>query len=206
MTLVITAARFRAITGSGAYDAGLVDQALEDAQDLLVDALGRQIVEAQYTERLEPTRDGWLWPTVVPIVSAPGWTIDGYGLRGPFGPGWPDETGRIEVVYTGGWVERTANPTAPNRLPAYIERDLAYAALAILQTTPDAEGRDQLLPSFPAGATSISLGDLSVSFGPDGPPSPSADQITWSRRTLAWASKTVRGAGAPEIYSGPWRT
>lgn len=198
---LVTIARYRAITGDTVTASALVDSAIDEATDLLVDALGREVAAAERTERLEPTRDGWLWPTVVPIVAAPGWTIDGYGLRGPFGPGWPDETGRIEVVYTGGWIERTANPSAANRLPAYIERDIAYAAHTLVHAEPATAAS-----VYPKGATSVSLGDASVSFGPDGPPSPSADLVTWSRRTLAWASKTVRGAGAPETYSGPWRT
>jgi hypothetical protein len=198
---VVTVARYRALTGDTSTAASAVEDAIDEATDLLVDALGREVVHAERTERLEPTRDGWVWPTVVPITAAPGWTVDGYGLRGTFGPAWPDDNGRVEVTYSGGWVERTANPDAAHRLPAYIERDLAYAAHALVHAEPAATSSP-----YPDGAVSVSLGDASVTFGPDGPPSPSADLVTWSRRTLAWQNKTVRGAGAPEIYHGPWRT
>ena len=168
---LVTVARYRALTQDTATASALVEAAIDEATDLLVDALGRPVEQAQRTEMLEPTRDGWVWPTVVPLVAAPGWTIDGYGLRGPFGPAWPDVTGRVEATYIGGWVERTANPSAPNRLPAYIERDLAYGANALIFAPPAATATD-----YPKGATSVSLGDASVTFGADAAPDPEPEK------------------------------
>ena len=185
---LLTVARYRAITGDTATDAVSVSAAIEEAEELLADALGRELEEADRTETLWPTRDGYLWPSCVPIVSATGYRIEGDGLVGTFGPGWPDETGAVSVPYRGGWVERTANPTAANRLPAYIERDLAFAAYALKDPTPN---------TYPAGATQVQLGDASVSFGPGGAPRPGVDDVQWSRPTLRHRYRTTRGTGTP---------
>lgn len=183
--MLITVATYRAITGDTATPATTVSALVEQAEELLADALDRPLDEASRTEKLLPTRDGWVWPRATPIMSVAGeWTIDGEGLWGAFGPGWPDLTGRVEVTSTGGWVERTAHPTATNRLPAVIERDLAVVVHQ-LATTDTAD--------YPAGATSVRLGDAAVTFGADGAPRPGA-QVRWSRSTLAYRYRTARGA------------
>lgn len=204
MSLIVTVERYQAITGDHSHDMPSVSARLEEAQDLLEEALDRPLLEAVRTERLTPTRDGYLWPRCVPILTATGYVVDGHGLKGSFGPPWPDEAGQVAVTYTGGWVERSANPSATNRLPAYIERDIAFAAFALFTYEPDAAGRDMTSQAFPAGATSVRLGDAAVTFGPDGPPRPE-DLIQWSRRTLAWRHHTVLGAGAPEPFTSSWR-
>lgn len=183
---VITIARYRAITGDTASQAVAASAAIEAAEDLLADALGRELESAERTETLWPTRDGYVWPSCTPITAATGYTIDGDGLTGVLGPGWPDSTGSVEVTYTGGWVERTANPTAAHRLPSYIERDLAFAAQALLAPSPS---------TYPVGAVSVRLGDAAVTFGPDGAPRP-GDTVRWSRPTLRHRSRTTRGTGA----------
>jgi hypothetical protein len=188
---LLTEARYRAITGDETTAASAISDAIDQAEELLADALGRELESAQRTERLRPTRDGFLWPTCTPITVATGYTIDGHGLRGPFGPAWPDETGRVSVTYTGGWVERTANTSATNRLPICIERDLAYAAAALI-TAPAITATSP----YPVGATSVRLGDAAVTFGADGAPRRGSDVVVWSRRTLAYRASTLRGAGA----------
>ncbi len=204
MSLLVTIERYQAITGNYDSDSPSISARIEEAQDMLEEALDRGLHAVERTERLVPTRDGWLWPRCVPITVATGYTIDGDGLRGPFGPAWPDETGRVTVTYTGGWVERTANPNATNRLPVYVERDIAFAAFALAAYEPSDHG--QIVPhNFPAGATSVRLGDAAVTFGPDGPARPE-DQIRWSRRTLAWKHRTERGAGEPSRYDAGWRS
>jgi hypothetical protein len=182
---LVTIARYRAITGDTATDAVTASAAIELAEELLADVLDRELASVERTETLWPTRDGYVWPSCVPITVATGYTIDGDGLVGVLGPAWPDITGSVDVTYTGGWVERTANPTAPNRLPSYLERDLAFAARALV--APE-------VAQYPAGATSVSLGDASVSFGPDGAPAPGSG-VRWSRATLRHRSRTTRGAG-----------
>lgn len=189
--MLITIARYRSITGDQATAASAVSALIEDAEDLLEEALERGLASTERTEKLVPTRDGYLWPSCTPITVATGWTIDGHGLIGTFGPGWPDQTGRVEVTYTGGWVERTANAGEANALPAYIERDIAYAAHALGHTSAT-DGS-----AYPAGATSVRLGDAAVTFGADGAPRRGSDVVTWSRRTLSWKSRTTRGIGGP---------
>lgn len=185
--MLVTVDRYRAITGDVATATVAVSAAIEDAEDLLADALGRELASAERTERLWPTRDGYLWPSCVPITAST-YTIDGNGLYGTFGPAWPDHTGAVSVTYTGGWVERTANPGAVNALPAYIERDLAFAAQRL--ATPETN-------DYPVGATSVRLGDAAVTFGPDGAPRPGVDGVKWSRMTLRWRHSTMRGSGTP---------
>lgn len=191
--LIVSIARYRDITGDRSTPSVDVSAKIEHAQELLADALGRELAQDEYTETLWPTRDGYVWPSNVPIVSCDTHTIDGDGLR------W-GVTGSILVdppfgassgsfTYVGGWVERSANPAAANRLPAYIEADIAWAARALVDSGTASE--------FPAGATNVQLGDASVSFGADGAPANDAGAVKWSRRTLRHRNSTVRGAGAP---------
>jgi len=182
---LLTDARYRTITGDNSSTTEDVATAIADATDLLADALDRELEEAERTETLWPTRDGYVWPTCVPIMVATGYTIDGDGLTGVLGPGWPDATGSVDVTYTGGWVERTANPNAANRLPSYIERDLALATQSLLAPSPQ---------QYPVGATSVRLGDAAITFGPDGAPR-DANAVRWSRATLRHRSRTTRGTG-----------
>lgn len=186
---LLTAARYRALTGDETTATAKVEAKIAIAESLLAEALGRTgLEEAEYTEVLYPTRDGYLWPAHLPIVSCTGYTIDGHGLYGTFGPAWPNTTGGVTVTLTGGWVERSANPTAANRLPVYIEVDLAEAAQTLLAVGTTSQ--------FPEGATSVRLGDAAVTFGPDGAPSSGLDSVRWSSMTLKWKAGAVRGAGA----------
>lgn len=195
--MIVTVATYRAITGDSATATVTISAKLERAEEMLADELGRPdgLHQATRTERLWPTRDGYLWPTYTPLVSATGYDVDGDGLRGVFGPAWPDSDGSADATYVGGWVERSANPTATNRLPAYIEEDLSWAAWALARaTTPS---------PYPAGAVNVRLGDASVTFGSDGAPAnPGAGRVKWSRRTLAHRSTTTRGTGT--VRATPW--
>lgn len=189
--MLVTVERYRAITGDRSNQEAAVTAAIEQAEEELTDVLGRPLAEGSYTDRLTPTRDGWLWPKATPIVDAPGWTINGLGLE-PAYSGWPCRDA-VDVTYTGGWVERTANPTAANRLPSCIEEDLAWRARAIV--CPDAAGID--LSQIPAGATSVRLGDAAVSFGGNGAPGAARSEAggrKWSRRTLSYRYRVTRGA------------
>lgn len=174
---LLTAARYEAITGdrSTVSVSALADEAL----DLLEEDLGRPLESAERTERMWPDREGWLWPRAVPITVAAGWTIDGDALRaGTFGVNpWPSSSEALSVTYTGGYVERSTNPDATNRLPAYIERDLAWAVYVL--ANPDA-----IQASLPRGATSVSVGDISVSFERGVGGSVDNRRIRWSRSTL----------------------
>jgi len=182
---LVTVARYRLITGDTTSLAASVVDAIALAEELLADALCRPLASAERTEKMWPDAEGRLWPSATPITAAGSYTIDGNGLIGVFGPGWPDTTGAVSVVYTGGWVERTANPGAANALPTCIEADLAWVAKSLV--APDASATQ-----YPAGATSVRLGDAAVTFGPDGPPRPGVASVRWSRPTLRYRYHTVR--------------
>jgi hypothetical protein len=181
---LLTVARYRAITGDIDTANATVSALIDEAEELLADALERPLESAERTERLWPDRNGMLWPRATPITDPGGFTQDGLGLkRWPFPNVFTAGDGAVEVTYTGGWVERSANPSATNRLPVCVERDLAFAA----QRLATADGS-----SFPPGATSVTLGDASVSFGPDGAPSgPQGPQ--WSRQTLRYRYRRAWG-------------
>lgn len=182
MALLVTLARYRAITGDTTTNDSTVTARIEEATEALADELGRPLEHDERTESLFPTRDGYLWPKATPITDGGDYEVDGHGLKST--TPWPvgsffGEPGYVSVTYSGGFVERTANPDATNRLPSYMERDIAFAAKALIDAdTPLA---------VPAGATSATVGDVAVSYGPGGAPG-SVDALTgaWSRRTLSW--------------------
>lgn len=193
---LVTVERYALITGDTVSSASQVSARIEDAVALLEEELGRPLASVERTEDMWPTRDGMLWPRATPVTVAPDdYTINGYGLTGagawPSGVNWfTGPSTPVSVTYTGGYVERTANPTATNRLPACIERDLAWAAYRL--------GHPATALSFvPAGASSVSLGDASISWGSGGAPGAAADLLVgaWSRQTLAY--RYVRVGGDP---------
>lgn len=195
MGYLVTVATYRQTTGDHETDAVTVSALIEQAQEDLADALDRPIEHGSYTETLHPTRDGYLWPKATPITDAGDYRIDGLGLRGRFlgilGDSILDGGGcGVSVTYDGGWVERTANPTEANRLPKCIETDLCWAAHAAREQTATS--------AVPTGARSVSLGDASITFGPDGAPRPSDTRVTWSRRTLGYRHRVIgRSACCP---------
>lgn len=190
MSYLVTVATYQQVTGDYTTDPVTVSARIEEAQDLLADALDRPLAHGERTETLYPTRDGYLWPKATPITDAGSYTVEGLGLRAV----WPNGvdvltdslTGGVAVTYSGGWVERTANPSAANRLPRELERDIALAAFALGQQTPST--------AIPAGARSVSLGDASISFGADGAPAPGAARVQWSRRTLGYRYRVIGAA------------
>lgn len=179
---LVTVERYRIITGDQASASALADDALTQAVGLLEDTLQRPLEEGEITERLAPGSDGTLYPTVTPIVSAEGYSIYGSTIMGGpfFTPGFIATDPRVSVTYVGGYVERTANPTAANRLPAHVERDLCWAANRLLTPATSAA-----LAAVPAGVKSASVGDASITYGDAGAPRVGnvvAD--VWSRETL----------------------
>lgn len=191
MTLV-TAARYQWITGDTITPSALVEERIEEAVSLLEEELGRPLEQAERTEIVWADRAGRLYPLATPIIDAPGWTIDGHTLTGRSMWGaWFDEDGSPEtttVTYTGGWVERSGNPTAPNRLPVCIERDLAWCAFRLGQPTNTA------LVTLPAGVDQVRLGDAALSTtSPTGLNGAAASVAAWSAETLRYRRRTVLG-------------
>lgn len=182
--MLVTITRYRAITGDvDTYDA-TVSARIEEATDELEDRLERPLRQGIYVEAMYPDACGSLHPKATPILLADGYVIDGNRLLSaglfpiPFNP-VGTRLSTISVTYTGGFVERTANPTDAARLPSCIERDLAYAAATLGMPRS----------AYPVGARSVTLGDASVTFGPNGAPDLSA--VSWSRQTLRYAYRPV---------------
>lgn len=182
MTALVTVPRYRQITGDATADDRVIDK-LAEAVERLEDILDRKLESAERTERMRPNRAGLLSPKVTPVTVCANYVIEGDQLRSawPFAPvdlvtGWPYTY--VDVTYTGGWVERSANLTATNRLPLCIEEDLCWAAMALL--TPGQTSQ------VPAGAVSVTQGDSSVSWGPQGAPMSARSGVRWSPRTLTY--------------------
>lgn len=184
MTALVTIDRYVAVTNDTTSDSTAIETALAEALELLEDTLQRKLAQQSITERLEPDNLGRLYPTVTPIVSAPLFQVWGNMLvGGPFftTPGFILYDNRVQVTYVGGYVERTANPTAANALPVAVERDLCWAAKRLL--TPAFAAA---LTAVPPGATGVRLGDASVSYGPNGAPDiGELLEDIWSKNTLS---------------------
>lgn len=188
--MLITIERYRAITGDETTNAATVSARIEEAVELLEERLDRKLESAERTERMFPTRDGSLWPHAIPVTDGGDYTVDGYRLMSFWpAPNWPSTQPGLDVVYTGGWVERSANPDAVNALPTHIERDLAWAAFALGQTA-----QTRQLVGVASGASSVRLGDAAITFGSGGAKA-RTDVIPWSRRTLSY--RYVRIGGDP---------
>lgn len=187
MSLLVTVERYRVITGDTTTAASAASAAIEDATSLLSEALGRPeaLKSAERTETMRVDAGGTCRPLAVPVTVAAGYDFDTAALYGASPDSTPfrglessDLPATVSVTYTGGWVERTANPTAANRLPASMEVDIAHAAHQLTHPT---------IGSVPAGASSVSVGDARVSYGPSG--APSGADVTWSRQTMRWRRK-----------------
>ncbi len=184
MSALVTVERYRVITGDTTTAASAASAAIEDATDLLADALGRPgaLKSAERTETMHVGDGGQLRPLAVPVTVCAdlehdtaqmyGASPDTTAFRGYFGDDLPRT---VDVTYTGGWVERTANAGAVNALPAAMEQDIARAAYHLTHPT---------IGSVPVGAQSVSLGDASVSYGASG--APSGADVAWSRGSMKW--------------------
>lgn len=189
MPALVTVTRYRAITGDTDSADGDVSARIEDATDRLEERLDRPLRSTERAESMYPDQSSRLYPRAIPITAAAGYTIDGYSLIGTWPWPWVDLVGlqvAPVITYTGGWIERSANPNAANRLPTCIEDDIAWAAYALLHPEP--------VTPYPVGATSVSLGDASVSFGPGGAPALDRSGIRWSRATLRYRFRRLAGA------------
>lgn len=182
---LVTVERYRLVTGDQSTAASAVSAAIEEAVDVLSEDLGWQIESAERTETLT-VLDGRVYPSSVPITAVPsGQSIDGHAVIGaaPFGQDFITEGAdegetRSSLTYTGGWTSST--------VPAGVARDLAWAAYGIL--------RPETATSVPDGATSVRLGDASVTFA--GPQARSRAGLSWSAKTMRWHIKHRR-VGTP---------
>lgn len=194
---MIQADRYRQITGDFASTDAEVERCITDATELLEGYLNRPLALLERTEEMRPDRRGRLWPKATPITESASYEIDGLALTGtaPFGPlaSFIDPVSFITVEYTGGWQDERAVDWVPGATPALpycIARDIAFAAnrMANPAGVTTATG-------FPAGATSVRLGDAAVTFGTQGPGA--------AQDTSSWWSRTTRGYRYMPVHSGP---
>jgi hypothetical protein len=179
---LVTIVRYRVITSDSTSASATIEQALADAQALLEDDLGRGVESEERTERLRihygaTFPGGRVYPAVTPITEAGDYTLVGVAaLDGASPSGGPFDTSHpsyASVTYTGGWTT--------DDVPACIERDIAWAAYRLM--------RPAELAAVPAGVTSVSMGDASVSF--DRPRSAGEAGISWSRATMRHKRRRV---------------
>ena len=176
--MLVTIARYRDITGDNESASGVIEDALVDAQALLEDELQRPLEMDTRTERcriMPEARGAAVYPKVTPLTSVTtGGTIVGHAVVGGF-PGGTFLTGPEEyasVTYVGGYdPEATDGPTL---LPRTLERAIAWAAKALC--VPDE------FANVPAGATSVTVGDVSLTWGAGG--SPAQGTVSFERRLV----------------------
>lgn len=151
----VTVADYQVTTGDSTTASSAVSAALLEAEALLEEELRRQLASEERTKAFKIWPDGALYPDAWPITDAGDLRIIGTRtLLGaepddsPFLGVWPTVAAppMATVTWTGGFTAST--------LPATLERALYDLAKAILSDSP-----------VPVGATSMSVGDVSVSFG-----------------------------------------
>lgn len=157
---IVTLAEYRTITKDTVTPDADATGAITEAQELVEAYLKRPLDAAVRTEQCLVYPKNRLYPLATPIasVTSPGGgsIVNGEYIRGvaviPALLEW-DETSPgfnyVSVTYTGGYTSITA--------PRPLKRAVAELACAIAQSSiPGGQ--------YPVGATSVSLGDASVSF------------------------------------------
>jgi hypothetical protein len=198
---MITADRYRQITGDFTSADAEIDRCVTDAQELLEEYLDRPLARAERTEAMRPDSHGRTWPKATPFDTPDGYEVDGLAIVGaaPFGvlSSFIDPTSTVSITYTGGWADpREETPTGPD-LPTCIQRDLAWAAHRLAH--PAGVGSQV---TTPAGATSVRLGDAAVTYGPSGAPAPQETNRWWSKQTKGyrWAPVHSRNDRHVQVY------
>lgn len=175
--MLISVARYRAITSDTASATAVVTEAIEDAQSQLEEQLGRGLELDERTERVRVFPDGAIYPRCTPLVAVPdGSEIQGVAVigGGPHSSALVDPDTHTTLTYTGGYNPDETDRSAVTFVPVELARAIAWAARAIL--TPG-DGLE-----VPPGATSVSVGDVSISWGPAG--SPTTGEVTFPRSLL----------------------
>lgn len=170
--MLIAIARYREITGDNTSASAVVETAIDDAQALLEDQLRRPLEQAQRTERLRVFPDGRVYPRATPIISAAA-GADIYGnaiVDGTPAGTFLDPDDYAEVTYTGGYDPAETDLSAVDYVPVELQRAVAWAAYTIVNAAPSAA---------PPGASSVTVGDVSVTYGPHG--APAAGEIEFDR-------------------------
>lgn len=156
MASLVTVDRYLTLTGDQAHGPSEIQDALDDAQVAIEEYLRRPLTSQARTETLRIYRGNRVYPSATPISAATDYDIVGNALVGATADEGPvfitdvsDYPQRATVTYTGGYTAAT--------LPKVLER-------AIADTAYDALNPSSSSASFPAGATSVRLGDAAVTF------------------------------------------
>lgn len=177
--MLVTIARYRDITNDNDSSSAVVEDAVTDAQALLEEELGRPLEQDTRTERCRifaETRGATVYPSATPLVStSTGGTVVGHAIVSPTTGGsfLLDPDGYATVTYLGGY-DPAAVSGDPDFVPRTIERAIAWAARALVD--PDT------FASVPPGATSATVGDVSLTWGPGG--SPAQGEVTFDRKLV----------------------
>ncbi len=148
---LVTIARYRSVTGDTATLDATVQTALTDAENTVEAYLGRPLAATDRVETVSIFSNGRGYPQVTPVTSitSPATTTNnGYAMTFSAVTDWDDPPyGATTVTYSGGWTAST--------IPFVIVQ--VICALANAQVIPT-------VSAVPAGATSFSAGELSVSY------------------------------------------
>lgn len=185
--MILTREYYQLITGDATSPAQFASAA-SAAQELLEDELGRRgrLELAERTEPCDVYPDGTIYPQATPILSVVGGALVHddvvYGaspdsnLFTGFFPG-PDPS-IVTLTYTGGFDSVSA--------PECMRRDLAWVTYAILRPAAVAG-----LSNF-VGASSVSVGDVSVAYGQGGAVAgASVTGVVWSDATLRYREQAA---------------
>lgn len=163
-------AQYRMVTNDLTTEDYKVTSALADAQNQIEEFCQREFDQAQRTETLRLYPNGRVYPKAFPLVSVlnmagamiDGWAVLlGYGYQwattglNPFVSGFGADTWawtpQITMTYTGGY--------APGLIPPSVTRAACQVTYDLLHPV--------MMAGVPTGATSITVGDTSIS-GPFG--------------------------------------
>lgn len=150
--MILTVQRYLELTGDLDNAPDAIERALVDAQAKIEKKLRRELESDERTETLYVKTNGRVYPSVTPVTDAGDYEIiDGGVVVGDFfqAPinfisGQPSS---IELTYTGGYEADT--------LPIDLEEAIADTAYDLLHASSS---------EYPAGATSIRLGDAAITF------------------------------------------
>ncbi len=157
---LVSVVRYRDITGDATTDENTVTSRVEEATEMIEEALGGRLLESVADREeivwLQPDPTGWTtyraYPLATPITAVPGDatyaiedTVTLRAVTPDSSPFWEPGPLSATVTYTGGFTSAT--------LPKTLERAIAELANAL--NSPAA---------VPVGATSIRQGDSAITF------------------------------------------
>jgi hypothetical protein len=168
--MLVTVDRYQTITSDLSTASGAVASALTDAQLLLEERLGRPLEQDERTERarmFQERRGMAVYPQALPLISVSdpsGASIEGAAFVGGSPTSWADfawSDGYRDITYVGGYDPAETDPNEEDFLPRTLERAIAWAAYADLQSAA-------VTASLPAGVTSARVGDVALTWGGGG--------------------------------------